>query len=1011
MRFYKLFLALVVLSLLPHTSNAVVPKSKKDFSYLSSQTTTGTLVGMVIDQQYNPIPGVLVKVINVANGFSYGRRTGADGTYRIDFLQAGTYDITAQADGYQPNTLPQFLVEVNREKIIKPPPIVLTPLVAPITSNTTTPTAINPPQNIFLQANIADPTLRGNATGEFLTALPLSGIRSFDSFALLVPGVLPSPQTFGNNGPGIGAGVGTAGQFSVNGNRARNNNFTIDGSDNNDQDVGIRRQGFTVAIPQTIESITEFQITTLLADAEAGRNTGGQVNVVSKTGETAIHGNVYDFFTDSTLNARDFFDLQIPNGAKDSKNAFTRNQVGATLGFPIIKNKMAFFTAFEHQDVNKNQQLNFAVPSLADRNQAFLNAKQFLGSGSISSLGQDLINLYPLPNNPGGPYNGNTFSQIVPAGGKATVFSIRLDNQVSLFGKASTFTTRYNFTDDDTRIASVAGAINASLDAKVRTQNLALTLNTEISQLTSNQIRVSYGRTALGFKEVAGSPLIFQTSPLFPDVNGDGKLDGRSGPIGRLNIAPFSPIGVDTTTFPQGRANNTFQFADTFVTSIGKHTIKFGTDIRRVQFNSFLDRNYRTAFNFTSNTFSDLNRRTISYRSGLDFAALGTPSNIFQALAITPDSTIALRFTETNFFIHDGVAVNKRINISYGLRYELNTVPKDATGRIEKNLRINRDNLPFSFLRDDLKQAFLADLDRQASFLGGRKEIYNSDLNNFAPRIGIAIDLTGDGRTALRGGYGLFYDQILGNIVSQSRNLFPNFIPLNFGVLNNGVNFIAQNPAFITISVPGQASQFIIAPNTVNMLNGTPSRIGTVLGQLLQTGESADLFGLSFTLPIKNFRTPYVHEYSLTLERTIADRYSASISYVGTTGRSLLRLSSPNGGQFTPLATFLAGGSRNFVVLLPNKRRPTPGLGAISIFDNSAESTYNSLQASFIRRTSNGFGFQLAYTYSHTIDDVSDLFDISGASVFAQDEIGRREGLKAERGNANFDVRHRFTAA
>lgn len=964
------------------------------------QTTTGTLEGMVIDLQYAPIPNVLVKVINKTNGFSYGRRTDANGIYRIEFLPAGTYDIVAQADGYQPNNLPAFLIEVNRSKVIKPPPIVLTPIAAP----TPPPT---PPQPV-LQANIADAALRGSATAEFLTALPLAGIRSFDTFALLIPGVAPAPQTTGASGPGLGAGVGTAGQFSINGQRARDNNFTIDGSDNNDQDVGVRRQGFTATIPQPIETITEFQVTTLLADAEAGRNTGGQINVVSRTGENTIHGQFYDFFNDSALNARNFFDLKIPGSFNDNKQANTRNQLGGTLGFPILKERLTFFGGFERQDLNRNQELHFSVPTAVQRATSLAFANPLIDQTSpLAAFGPDTLALYPLPNNPGGPYGANTLSRVLPASGDATIFTLKLDYQFNLLGKSSTATGRYNFTNDNSRLAAVGNALNSSIDSKLRNQNLAITLNTQLSDKQANQFRFSFGRTALNFREVPGSPFIFQSRP-FPgfDGTGDGQIDGLTGPIGSLVVAPFSSIGVDTFTFPQGRANNTFQLADTFVLSFGKHTVKAGADIRRVQFNSFLDRAYRAQATFNSNyQLKNPASGNILPLTGTDLVTLGLPSSFFQTIVLTPDSSLALRFNEVNLFITDNFRLNRRVNLSYGLRYELNTVPKDATGRLEKTLSLD----PNSFVNpDSFTVQFLNVLKAQRQQFGSRKEIYDGDKNNFAPRVGIAWDIFGKGRTSVRAGYGLFYDQILGNVVSQSRNIFPNFVQGNFNIANIrnfalAKNNLLFNPAFIFL---GSNQQFrAIAPGTINTLGAPPNLAFSILGSLITLNP----FSSAFTLPTKNLRTPYVHQYAVSLEQSIADHYVASISYVGSSGRELLRFRSPNGGQNAPFVV-VANSVNTFALSLFTRNRPSTVLGPFTVFDNSAESQYHAFQASLVRRASNGLGFQLAYTYAHAIDDVSDLFELAGASPFAQDEVGLAGGLRLERGDANFDVRHRFTA-
>src|SRR5262249_5611347 len=156
---------------------------------------------------------------------------------------------------------------------------------------------------------------------------------------------------------------------------------------------------------------------------------------------------------------------------------------------------------------------------------------------------------YPVSNNPGGPYGPNTFTRLIPAKGRGTIGTGRIDYQFVPFGFESTFSARYNITDDTALVPAVANALNSSVSANTRTQNLAFALNSKTSERTANQIRASFGRTALGFDEVLGSPFSFQS----PDISGTG----GTGLIGRLVISPYSPVGVDPFTFPQSRANNT----------------------------------------------------------------------------------------------------------------------------------------------------------------------------------------------------------------------------------------------------------------------------------------------------------------------------------------------------------------------------------------------------------------------------------------------------------------------
>jgi len=858
---------------------------------LAQTLTTGAVQGYVFEAgTMAPIAGAQVTVTNQETGLLRSTVAGADGFYFIGILPVGIYIVAGSHPGYEQDpsyATNNFPVRLAKTNVVQPPPIVLRKIGAAQMAAVamTAPPATSPGQpandsEIERLVNTVNGTRGGNFDRRQLTSLPLSGIRTFDALALLLPGVAPPPQPVGNTvGPGIGPGVGTSGQFSANGLRSRSNNFTVDGSDNNDEDVGVRRQGFVALTPQSIESVQEYQVFTQLWDGGVGRNLGSQVNAVSRSGSNQVHGAFYDFFNHQALNARDFFDYtsdkasqfpltaqaRLTNGTvrtvpvtiddrpvvernpSEDRDPYQRHQAGASIGFPLAQNKALFFGSFERQEIKARQETHFAVPAVAQRG--------FLNSGATGFFAPDragrqqvffptfiagdaVFSLFPFPNNPVGPYGENTFTQVLPADADGTIFSLKFDCNFKLFGSAvaHTLTGRYNFTQDRRQIPSVGGAIFAGLEPRVRAQNLSLFLSSQLTTRVSNQIRISYGRTRLRFDAVRNpltrpsqafpaNPFLLNARRLvkvsFPgnDVRqfglytaGTFDTESNLGPVGQLVVTPFSPVGLDTSLFPQARTTNTYQFADTATAFRGPHTFKFGGDFRRTHLNSFLDRNFRpqVVFGGTADLtgsygslvpIPNLSQRgpTPGFFSGADLAALGVPTGIFQALAIgTPDSTIGLRFWQYNFFFNDTWRLGRGLSLDYGLRYEYNTVPREVNNRIEKTFGL--DLLPAVdpslgvgilsrgvFVPQDtakLTSAFNQTLGALKNFLGGRQTIYDPDRNNFGPRVGFAWDpfvgsQTQAGKTAVRGGAGVYYDVALGSIVSQSRNVFPTFVPFN----------------------------------------------------------------------------------------------------------------------------------------------------------------------------------------------------------------------------------------
>ncbi|HYP28071.1 MAG TPA: carboxypeptidase-like regulatory domain-containing protein [Blastocatellia bacterium] len=1034
---------------------------------LAQGQTTGAIQGRVYEiGTSTPVAQAVISVLNEETELERTTITDAEGNYFIATLPPGLYKLSATAQGYETDPLSttnNFRVRLAKTNLVQPPPIGLRRASTPAT----TPTAQQTGEQNFEQlVNTSNATRGGNYDRRQILALPLAGIRTFDQLALLEPGVVPPPLAIGGVvGPGVGPGVGTSGQFSVNGLRSRANNFTIDGSDNNDEDIGVRRQGFTTLVPQPIESIQEFQIATLLPLPEFGRNMGAQVNAVSRSGGVGFHGIAYGFLTDRRLMARDVFDFEggpaefalrsrgrqvLLNGQPltvdnpvGGENPFTRAQYGFVLGGPIARQRTHFFVAFEREDINASKESHFAVPTVADRG---LFRRGDVGLRTVNNdpvfpaslTGSAFFSLFPFPNNPLGPYGDYTYTEVLPADADGNIFSVRLDHNI---GQDHLLTGRYNFTQDRTILPVTGEALFSSLEPRVRTQNLSLFFNSALSSRSSNQLRLSYGRTNLEFDEVRNSallesdrfpgqpfllnaPLIVNASlpgnnPLFLNLGPSGfDTEDLTGPLGQVRVSGFSPIGTDVFFFPQGRTNNTYQLADTYVLNLTNHRLTAGFDIRRTQLNSFLERNFRPLAVFSA--AADLSPQQISTQQGSnvggfllgrDFAAAGAPTGFFQTQALVPDSTIGLSYWQHNFFFSDQIRVRPNFTLTLGLRYELNTVPSEMNDRIESTF-------------DSPEVATFISIERQAfgvsgleQILDGRDRIYERDNNNFAPHVAFAWDPFGEGRTSIRGGYGIYYDQILGAVISQSRNVFPSFLTVNTAGLGTRGGPSEGQTRLQSIN-PAEFA----APGTLNTYNralfGDPAIFLTALA--LNNNLAS---GPGFVLPASNLETPYAQHWSLTFEQELARDFLFSVGYVGTKGVHLLRLGTPNlGPNAIPVVTNILAVPESSLPNFPSfpgffgtvvppalgatgtSARPFPLLGAVTTIESDANSNYHGLQVQVNKRLAHGVQFTTAYTWSHAIDEVSDLFDLEGAPALPQNPFN----LRAERASANFDVRHRF---
>jgi hypothetical protein len=1044
-----------------------------------ADTLTGEVRGQVLDiESGRPLPGVRIVLENSHRSRRRELATDSFGRYLFLQLEPGNYTVAAELNGYYSSRRTDVLIRLNRPKVVVPPfelrRLVTTPTrqitltgeqtkiaIVDLAASGSAPVilAITEEEGLTALVTLSDWAPRFNFGSEVVLGLPLRDGRSFDQLALLSPGVFRVPFSSGV-GPAVGLGVGTLGQFSVNGSRGRSNNFTVDGSDNNDADVGVRRQGFVSLVPQSSESLEEFQVVTAGFPAESGRNSGAQVNAVSRSGGGGVHGNVVGVLTNGRLRAGDFFETPfrdrvnagaLDGGGFDGKDGRS-TQVGATAGGPLVAERLFYFLSGEHRRDTASRIGHFVVPTDDERGlrttAGFIpidDLEGFFQDRNIpysSAAGRGVFSLYPLPNHPGGPFGRHTYSQVRRHQAEGVAASVKTD----WYPTANTgFSVRYNFTDDESVLPFTSEAINSSLGTDTRTQNLSLFLNTTGIQW-ANALRVSYGRTALGFPPDRGSPLLFgsvpieglpQTGPIELPYGGFGPF-GVTGPVGQIHVLPYSPIGIDVFNFPQGRVENTYQVSDFVTRTSGRHVVMWGFDLRRSELNSFNDRNSRPLLHFAPGLISGgcqsnplcLFATPDGLLRGTDTVALGAPAGFLQNISTQeiPDSSLGLSLSQLDLFVRDDWRVSTRLTLNLGIRYERQSVPRDRHRRIENTFGLRPSDFPRPEPGEGGRVGEIIELGHAAfdraleawnGFLDGRGGIYASDGNNWSPRLGFAWDLTGRARTVLRGGYALAYDAALGAVTSRSRNVFPTFVPLNLDLnFSAGPDFrpngkFLNSPVFFEFAPTGQP---LITPGTLNRLHLRGEVLAAALGSLfIQAppfpGASLSSNGLAFTLPEKDMRTAFAHHAVLGLEHQLGEHYLLAARYVGTRSRNLTRFLTPNAGMIATPVLFSSPvlGPLSVLSLPPTTSpesvgRPNQALGSYTVFGNSATAEYHSFQLSMEKRLSRGTQFQAHWTWSHALDEVSDPFGGRGFPALPQN-LTR---LDLEWASASFDVRHRI---
>jgi hypothetical protein len=822
--------------------------------------TTATISGIVHDANGGVLPGVLVTATNTGTSLVRTAVTGAEGRYVIAALPPGKYEIRAELAGFKPHVRRDLELTISETLALN-----ITLQIGDLEVEDVV-VGISP------LVNTSSPELSYLVGASTIEQLPLNG-RNYTDLALLQPGVLAFPHRDGGSVVAHGLGM------SVNGQDPRSNVYLLDGTLQNDFTNG--PAGSAAGTALGMDTIREFRVQANSYSAEFGRNSGGQINVLTKSGTNQLSGSAFEYHRNDAMDARNFFDV-------GEKPDFHRNQFGGTAGGPISTNRAFFFVGYEALIERLGKTISTVVPDD--------NARMGIlpsGNVGVNPAVAPYLSEFPRANGPllgqglavyNFPFN-QTLDQHFAQG--------RVDYNFSpnrqLFG-------RYTF--DDTNQFLPTDYPQFPREFLSRNQFFTSEYRQVFSPSTLGTARLSFSRTRIGQNVEANT-----SQPLAEFVPGRGLM-------GDIDIGGLRRFG------PQSSANlrlvqNVFSFQNDWVHTRGRHLIKAGGLVERYQ-----DNMVNPTFSLGIYAFPNLS------------AFLRNTPNNFVGLTPAAQFDRYWRFTLFGFYAQDDFQITPRLALNGGLRYEFTTLPADKYGR----------------------DVAMPDLSAPTETVGPLYE--NPTYTNVSPRGGFAWDIFGDGSTAVRGGYGLYFNT------------------------NNHQNLI------VTVTNP----PFTPRPVIVNPTFPSPpfDRAGAISIRPIQ-------FDLD---------NPRVHVFNVNVQREIWWRTAVTVGYAGSRGRHLLRSNDVN----TAVPVFQADGTPFIPAGTPRQNR---SFSTIELKSSDGESWYNALILDVRRRWNNGLSFQSSYTFSTSEDTTQ-------ASTFFSDATNGTTSAMPEyipgynRGLSDFDVRHNF---
>ena len=893
-----------------------------------AQVDRATLTGTVKDSAGAVIPGATVTVTNLATNVADTQTTTESGTYLTVNLIPGRYRVDVELSGFKKYSQ-NVLLEVGQRARVDAA-LGVGNLNETITVQETTPLL-----------NSTDATLGTVIPQMQVSNLPLA-IRNWDDLLALVPGVQQDRYTE----QGGGTSFGRTGGINVHGARALQNNFLLDGVDNNSISENVQELTTQVSRP-SVDAIQEFKVVTSPYSAEYGRAPGAAVSVSTKSGTNAIHGTAYNYFRNQSMDAIDFFSKKAGAPKPDNK----QNQPGGNIGGPILHDRAFFFADYESTRITRGVSRLTRVPTADERAGIFTSTvkdpltglpfdNNTIPANRIDPYASAILALVPMPNQPGVNNFFRNANLIDNSDRLLTRLDWRPGPRDSVFG-------RYIYSNRDREIPGAFGGVidgtgtSAFGNQKIKTNAIVGGWTRVLSDRMVNEARFSWSRSrsdavhqAFGIAPPPAAQIPGMiTDPIvaggFPGISVNGYFGGSG--LGRLGSPDF---------LPKFQHTDQFEYIDTLSWLRGTHAFKFGADIIAPMNNEYMDVPATRGSMTFGGTFTGLSG------SGMADFLLGYVSG-FQLSNVY---VVEQRHHAQMAFVQDDWKATDRLTMNLGLRYDFITPALEAQNRQTNFDPSGSGSLVFA------TDGSLED-----------RGLVKPDRNNVAPRVGVVYKV--DDKTNIRGGWGIFYN-LFDRVGSEDQ------LALNLpGLINSNVSRTTGTPLFLLKD--GIPPTFL-----------TPPSLNPADGQLKAIRVRAVANDAPKTM---------TQQASIGLQREIGGKWVASADYVHTHGGNLATLINLN----QPLPS--APGANDAKGPLPY-----PNFGFVEWRAQNGKSDYDGVDTSLQRRFEKGYSFGLSYTLGNSRDNASEQLTTQGSNAFPQNS--REPDFASWYGPSDYDVRHRFAA-